>query len=137
MIILVERDKILDYWDGVNPLIESALKHSQGEFNHVDILQYLISQTMHLWVAVDNGIQGMAITQIVIYPRQRSLQVVLLAGHDAFGKWFEDMLKTIEVWAKCSGCVRVQENGRAGWEKAEERLKLGYKKIYTTMSKEL
>ena len=135
MILFVNRDQILHYWPEVQPLVESALEHSQGEFDPTDILGYLIAQSMQLWVSIDGQVNGMAVTQICTFPRYRAAHVVLLSGKDAVGGWFAEMIRAIEIWAKAVGCTRVTENGRPGWEKLEERLHLGYKKTYITMSK--
>ena len=145
MILLVSRDQILNYWPEVSPLVDSALACSQGEFDKADILGFLIAQSMNLWVSIDGQVNGMAVTQVITYPRHKVMHIILLSGKDAFTGWFVDMLHTIEIWAKAVGCARITENGRRGWEKAGERFGrnadehsgLGYKKVYITMSKNI
>lgn len=138
MISLLERHHVLDAWREVEPLIQRALDHSVGEFDKYDILKFILSEEMRLWVATDGPtLKGITVTQVIHFPRYRACQVVLMAGNDAFTSWFKDMMQAVEHWARSMGCVRIQEAGRPGWERMEKRLKLGFRKSYTVMYKDL
>jgi len=138
LISLLERHHVLDGWREIEPLVQRALDHSVGEFDKYDILKFILADEMRLWVATDGPtLKGIAVTQIIHFPRYRTCQVVLMAGKDAFTSWFREMMQAIEHWAKAMGASRIQECGRPGWERMEKRLNLGFKKAYTVMVKEI
>ena len=138
MIVLVDRERILDAWRESEHLVQKALDHSIGEFDKFDILRFLLTQEMQLWLAVDGEqIKGITVTQLIHFPRYKAMQVVLMAGKDAFNGWFREMMAAVETHARVMGAKKIQECGREGWERMERRLNLGFKKAYTVMVKEL
>lgn len=132
MILLVAREHLTAAWREVEGYLEKALTHS-GQFDKLDILQLLINGDMQLWI--DSDFLGAGVTQVIPYPRQKVVRVVLLGGVDGLGNWVEDMLGQIENWAREIGATRLEEVGRKGWAKVGHRC--GWKESAVVMSKEL
>ncbi|KKW45762.1 MAG: hypothetical protein UY96_C0015G0015 [Parcubacteria group bacterium GW2011_GWB1_56_8] len=138
MIVPVQRDRALDVWRDAEPFVTKALEQAQGEFDSLDILRFVLSRDMQLWLSVNQVISGVAVTQIIHYPRIGGCcRVVLLSGDGALGAggWFDEMMDAIEGWAKQNGLKRVEESGREGWIKTGKHR--GYRKAYITLVKDL
>lgn len=121
-------------WGDIQPLVESALFYSEGEYAANDIYNLLMYQKMQLWVATDDiNLQGLAVTEILEYPQMKVCSVVLAAGFD-FDRW-KHIADTIEKWAYSQGCKRMRNLGRPGWKRrAKEH---GYDMPYVVYTKPL
>lgn len=133
MISLAPREHVVTLWRVIEPLVGEALKHSAGQFDRYDVLQCLLAGEMQLWV--ENDLKGMGVTQVIPYPRYKAVRVVLMAGKDGLGNWVEEMLGTIEAWAKSLGARRLEEVGRKGWAKVGHRC--GWHEAATVMAKDI
>jgi hypothetical protein len=72
----------------------------------------------HLWVVLDeDNIKGVTITRFWQYPRKNCLDLVFLAGDDGFS-WKDEMLSTLQSWARDSGCDVIEASGRLGLARA-------------------
>lgn len=124
-----------DIWQEALPLIEKALHYSDGKYTTDHILKFLKSRDMQLWVVFNNaGMKGIIVTQIVNYPTEKRLCIVLLAGI-SFKSWMHSCWYLIKEWAKNEGCVSCEIFGRPGWEKVIK--KLGFEKIHTVLKTSL
>lgn len=98
-------------------MIQKALDRGLGEWKAGDILGFLLSRDMQLWVAVNDGqIEAAGVTQIVTYPRKKVCDAVLCGG-SGVRQWFEN-LATVENWARANGCEFIRAYGRRGWVRA-------------------
>ena len=84
-VVLIQPDDLEVVWDEVVPLIDAALKYSEGEILPEDLVQPLKTGKMQLWVAMSDGVIAAMITEIVSYPRKRVLRVITIAGKDGHG----------------------------------------------------
>lgn len=104
-------------WLEVVPLIEEALIAGDPDVGTEDIHTYLLNSDMQLWTAVDEGkIIAAAVTQIIIFPRNKIGQVTLGAGI-RMEEWMHYM-QVFEQWFKSMGCTRIELLGRPGWSRA-------------------
>jgi len=87
---------------------------------------------MQLWIAGDY--QAIAVTQIQIYPQHKTCLIVAMAG-EGMDEWFENLVCTIETWAKQMNCKYVEEYGRPGWKRVGAPL--GYSQVYAVMRKQI
>ena len=89
-VVLIQPDDLEMVWDEVVPLIDAALKYSEGEIISEDLVQPLKTEKMQLWVAMSDGVIAAMITEIITYPRKRVLRVITIAGKDGrgMGRWY-------------------------------------------------
>ena len=115
-VVLIQPDDIDVVWDEVVPLIELALKHSEGEVFAEDLVQHLKTGKMQLWTALSEGsVIAAMITEIVVYPRKRVLRVITIAGKDGLGmgKWY-GFLPLVEGFALSNNCSSLEAWTRKG-----------------------
>jgi hypothetical protein len=108
--------------------IEAALEYSGGTHNFDDVAEALASGKMQLWPAP----KGCIVTEIVVYPRKKVLNVFLGAGEL---DQLMDMHKDVIAWSKAQGCVAVTITGRHGWKKP--LTKHGWKPLHASYVKEI
>jgi hypothetical protein len=110
------------------PWIEAALEYSGGTHSFDDVAEALASGKMQLWPAP----KGCIVTEIVVYPRKKVLNVFLGAGEL---DQLMDMHKDVIAWSKAQGCVAVTITGRHGWKKP--LTKHGWKPLHASYVKEI
>jgi hypothetical protein len=110
------------------PWIEAALEYSGGTHNFEDVVSGLAEGKMQLWPAP----KGCIVTEIVVYPRKKVLNVFLGGGEL---DQLMDMHKDVIAWAKSQGCVAVTITGRHGWKKP--LTKHGWKPLHASYVKEI
>lgn len=108
--------------------IERALEHSGGTHTFEDVYESVLLGHMQLW---ENG-DSMAITEIVVYPRKKTLHIFLASGTM---EGVQAMLQSAEEWGKLQGCEAVTFAGRKGWRKVMN--KRGFRETLTVMEKGL
>lgn len=90
-----------------------ALNH--GRHQAEDIHGFLLKGICQLWLSWRDGIEAIAVTEIVCYPRLKAVRIFQLRGKDR-EHWlgFERLIAT---WAKSEGCTRMELIGRKGWSR--------------------
>ncbi len=125
-------------WDIVEPYISDALrKGGDNKYSTLDIRNFIKSRDMQLWITFDNSreLYACAVTQIISYPNEKRLLLVVVAGKD-IQYWF-DQHKLIDEWAKKQGCRAVEVYGRKGWERLHKQRNSGYEMIHTVLRRVL
>jgi hypothetical protein len=117
-VVLIQPGDLEVVWDEVVPLIEAALKHSEGEVIPEDLVKPIKTGKMQLWVALSDGVIAAMITEIVVYPRKRVLRVITIAGKDGHGmsKWY-GFLPLVEGFALSNNCSSLEAWTRKGMAK--------------------
>ena len=117
-VVLIQPGDLELVWDEVVPLIEAALKYSEGEVIPEDLVQPIKTGKMQLWVAMSGGVIAAMITEIITYPRKRVLRVITIAGKDGRGmsKWY-GFLPLIEGFALSNNCSSLEAWTRKGMAK--------------------
>ena len=109
------------------PLIEAALEYSGGTHDFIDVAEGIYKGTMQLWPTP----KGCIVTEIVVYPRKRMLNVFLGGGElDQILDMHQDVIQ----WAKAQGCTALTMTGRAGWKKP--LAKHGWDQLHSSYIKE-
>jgi hypothetical protein len=108
--------------------IERALAHSGGTHIFEDVYESVMLGRMQLWENNDS----MLITEIVVYPRKKTLHIFLASGtmDDVL-----DVLPSVEAWGRIQGCEAVTFAGRKGWLRV--MTKRGYSSTLAVMEKGL
>jgi len=92
------------------PWIEAALEYSGGTHDFSDIVEGLRKDVLQLWPTP----KGCIVTEIVVYPKKRVLNVFLGGGEL---EQIMDMHSDVIDWAKAQGCSALTMSGRFGWKK--------------------
>ena len=106
----MDSDTFKDEIARCRPWIEAALEYSGGTHDFIDVAEGLYKGTMQLWPAD----KGCIVTEIVVYPRKKLLNVFLGGGEL---DQILDMHKDVIEWAKAQGCEALTMTGRFGWKK--------------------
>lgn len=108
--------------------IEAALEYSHGTHLFEDIVEGVMEGRMQLWPAP----AGCLVTEILVFPRKKVLNVFLGGGKL---EQLIDMHDTVEQWGRDQGCVSASITGRRGWERVYKSR--GWSVKHTCLGKEL
>ena len=122
------KDTQVNELERCRPWIEAALEYSGGTHIFEDIAEGIIEGRMQLWPSP----RGCIVTEIVVYPRKKVLNLFLAGGEL---DQIVDMNDDITAWGIENGCTAGTMSGRIGWKKVLEPL--GWKQMYTTFQKEV
>lgn len=114
--------------DQFKPLIERALKYSGGTHSFDDVKAGILSGYMQIWPAE----RGVAVTEIISYPRRKVLNVFLAAGEM---DQLLDMIDAATDWGRSQGCNAMTMTGRKGWLKILGAQ--GWRQTHIQMEREL
>jgi hypothetical protein len=103
-------------WPDIDTYMQGAAKYTYGRFNADDIKDGLSNKRQQLWIAFDDSIKGAVITEIIQYPRMRTL-IMHFTGGKELQTWKDPMLNTLQSYARDKGCNSIESYGRRGWEK--------------------
>lgn len=108
--------------------IEAALEYSGGTHTFQDVIDGVQSGRMQLWPAD----RGVAITEIIVYPRKRVLHVFLAGGEM---DQLTDMIDAAADWGRSQGCTSLTMSGRLGWQRVLS--KFGWKPVMMVMERQI
>jgi hypothetical protein len=111
----ITADRIDETWPRVEKLISDAIDHGTSRITKDDVYEKLKSREYQLWIAYEDGIKAVAVTEIVDTARGRVASIFICTGKD-MSKWLHH-LSEIEVWAKEAGCDIVETLARQGWQR--------------------
>lgn len=118
-------------WNDVYCLISEACKYNNNRYSAEDVRGFLVSGEQQLWLAVEDEILGLAITEIVNYPRKKCCMIDICTGK-RMEEWLH-YLSEIERWAEAQGCQQMLCAARIGFG----RILKDYKKTHYIVEKEL
>jgi hypothetical protein len=121
-------DDIVEKLNKSKAWLEAALEYSGGTHDFDDITKSVLSGEMQLWFGGDAA----AITEIIVYPKKKSLHVFLAGGNlDTL----MEMYKSAAIWGGQVGCDVMTIAGRKGWQKVFKND--GFEPLCTYLMKEL
>ena len=94
-------------WERCKPYIAKAIKH-QDSYTIGDIEDKIRHGQFHLWP----GKKSAMVTGFAEYPQLKALNMVFCGGDY---KELENMLPSIEKFARLNDCKRLYGGGRSGW----------------------
>ena len=122
------KDTQVNELERCRPWIEAALEYSGGTHSFEDVAKGIVEGNMQLWPTP----RGCIVTEIVVYPRKKVLNVFLGGGEL---DQLLDMHNDVTAWAKSYGCEALTITGRFGWKKP---LKVhGWKPLHASFQKEI
>lgn len=112
----------------IMPYLQESAERSRGRATVDDILRFLFTGEMQLWVVYDeekSEAHGHFITEVKQYPQMKLLVIQYAAMLPNHMRQIEDMMQAYaEDYAKHVGCKGIEFVGRPGWKKHAE--KYGY-----------
>jgi len=132
----IPSDRIDEVWHECKDYVKMGNDKSLQEMNIDDIYEKLLGSDMQLWIVFnkEKEIHSVVTTEIVQYPRKTTCRIVTCGGTE-LDNWSEQLLFTLEEWAKEQGCVAMETCCRKGFIKKLK--KFGYENTYTVLGKEL
>lgn len=92
---------------------DSFETRSKGEAKKPDMVHQILSDTRQCWLAVDNEIQAVALTEV---KKDGVVTLTHCAGRNR-DDWAGDLVDAIEDWAKQIDAWRFRVVCRPGWTK--------------------
>ena len=121
-VYLLKIDDAMARWRDIEKVLAPAMRFSQGKYQLTDIYEDVRSNYAQAWIAESSAqIHGVAITQIVRYPRKVMLFITMLAGKD-FCLWDNIVNDCLIPYAKQHGCDGIEFLGRPGWDRRAKPL---------------
>jgi hypothetical protein len=111
-------------------ILQPALDYAGGTHLWEDIHQGIAEGRYLLWP----GVRSAILTEIIEYPRQRTLHFFLAGGNIAE---LEAMVPGIIEWGRSKGCTSASLTGRMGWSRSFLTRTEGWKSTAVVMTKEL
>ena len=106
------------------PYLAESAKRSRGRVSVDDILRFLFSGEMQLWVVFDSDTQeahGHFITEVKQYPQCKMLVIQYAAMTPNHMVEIEDLMQQYaKDYAVRAGCNGIEFIGRPGWKKHAE-----------------
>mgnify|MGYP003349989403 CR=1 FL=1 len=106
------------------PYLAESSKRSRGRVSVDDILRFLFSGEMQLWVVFDSDTQeahGHFITEVKQYPQCKMLVIQYAAMTPNHMVEIEDLMQQYaKDYAVRAGCNGIEFIGRPGWKKHAE-----------------
>jgi len=128
-ISLIQCGRIAETIPAIFPYLMESAERSRGRATVDDILRFLFSGEMALWVVFDEETQeahGHFVTEIKQYPQCKMLVIQYAAMTPNYMAEIEDLMQRYaEEYARQVGCRGIEFVGRPGWKKHAERY--GYK----------
>ena len=128
-IALIPYGRIAGVIPAILPYLMESAERSRGRAAVDDILRFLFSGEMQLWVVFDADTQqahGHFITEVKQYPQCKMLVIQYAAMTPNYMVEIEDLMQRYaEEYAKQAGCRGIEFIGRPGWKKHAEHY--GYK----------
>ena len=124
----VRPDSILSEWGSIEPHLERVLSRIDSGNSLDDVVTKLQRSQLQLW-NIANW-QAIAITQVTILPRHKTITIVYVSG-DYVDEWLPYLAETMHEFAIFEGAKYVEFYGRRGWQKRAKEL--GYDEAFTVM----
>ena len=119
----------------IAPWVSEAIEDFGTCWTLPDVRARLADGTLQLWLIKDGARSiGIICTEVYDTARGKTCALPIVYCEDMAAS-IAGVLTDIEAWARSIGCVRLQGEGRRGWERALRPL--GWKTITTQVEKVL
>ena len=110
------------YWIDIEQYIDQSEPMWERLYTKKFLYESILDGGMQLWLVLDDEreIKSIILTQIVSYPKQKILEVVLAAGEELIANI--DCVLVIGEFATACGVNFAMVKGRYGWKKPLSKL---------------
>lgn len=120
-ISLIPIGKVSETIPALLPYLKESESWTRGRSNVDDIVRFIITGQMQLWVVFSPEEQkayGHVITEVKQYPQCKMLVIQYCAGEHNHMQFVEDkMYGALDSFAKDTQCAGIELIGRPGWSK--------------------
>ncbi len=122
-------------WGEIEPLLEKALEHAQGEFNS-GYLREMVYKGSMIVILIFNDMELIAAAAVerISYPAKSTMRISLLGG-EGMDEWLKPLVQYLDQMAFSWGVNDIEIAGRRGWLRALDQH--GYEATYTILNKKL
>lgn len=137
---LVPPEDLNRAWLKVLPYVRKLIDEvSGGRMTEMSLYKDLSNNDSQLWVVFDENDEhkfvAFVITRLVVYEKIRLVSIDHLSG-EKLDEWMKPMYELIERWAreeaKADG---IEIFGRAGWERAFDKIGYPFKRRFTLIER--
>lgn len=114
---LLTPDQVMFYWPAIDRELETIRHVWELWWTKDSLRQGALDGWMNVWaIGGKESISLVLFTQIVHYPANKMLKVVLIAGNK-LDEFYDITEAALEKFCIDNGCVYVEAYGRDGWGK--------------------
>ena len=106
---------VLSVWPHARQYVMEAVRYEDPEYSELDIVNFLMSGVLTLFVMEGEKIAGAVVVSIHEYPMTKRCRIRWCGGED-MDDWIA-LIADVETWAAQQGCSSVRISGRKGWER--------------------
>jgi len=111
------------YWPAIVPQLEAVREMWDIWWTREALYDAVVGGLINAWaIGSPTAIHLVAFTQIINYPANRNLKVVLIVGN-SLEEYYDVAEATIEKFAMDNGCVYIEASGRLGWQRKLKNVK--------------
>lgn len=108
-------------WPQVSGWLDDALRKTHSLLTVEDLQRNVRIGTMRLWVVHrDDRVVATFVTEIARGGRGGAVNVMALGGA-LMDNWLDDVVESLDAYARANDCVYVVEMGRSGWNRVLEK----------------
>lgn len=108
----------MDLWPQVAGWLDEALAKTHSLMTVEDLQRNVRVGSMRLWVVSHHDrVVAAFVTEIVRGGRGGAVNVIALGGAGLV-HWLDDVVESLDAYARANDCVYVVEMGRSGWNRA-------------------
>lgn len=127
-------DAVQRLWPDLWRWLEQGAQAAAHPIEIGEIYGRVLDGRWQVWgIRQDGATIGAVCTEVYDSTAGRTCALPIVGGRNMAG-WLH-LVSVIEDWARAQGCVRLEGNGRAGWERALKPL--GWATIATIVEKRL
>lgn len=116
-VYLPSLDELARRWREIEPLLQKATIRT-GCYEPVDCLAMAMAGQAGIWICTyHDKLDAVFVTQLVVYPRRRVLEVSFGAGRN-MRRWCKAIVEAVDRHARQLGCSHIASYGRRGWTRA-------------------
>lgn len=132
----VHGDTVDDHWDAIAAVIEGkGGLQNFGEFDLPDVREWLKDGKMQALVFYEDGeAKAVCTTEIVVYPRYKTIRIVNIAGE---GRLFWPYWNDLQIWAEDLGAKFIETLSTLSSARWAEMHMPKYKKVYVILRAEV
>lgn len=111
----------MDLWPQVAGWLDGALAKTHSLLTVEDLQRNVRNGSMRLWaVSQNDSLVAAFVTEIVRGGRGGAVNVIALGGKGLV-EWLDDVIESLDAYARANDCLYVVEMGRSGWNRALSR----------------
>lgn len=128
----------LNNWSEIEPFVQLAIDHSNGEFSMEGIIKRIEKKEIAVGTIFDMDLRKLiAVVTFDMTTFDSGMKVLTIqcAGGERMDEWFEQVDALAISMARHHNCDKIYIVGRKGWER--QLRNIGYEHAHTVLTKEV